>query len=680
MKSFTLILFLFFGLTTLFAQTKPKNVPFEKEFFPDQRSELRDAIQNIKEGNTLLEMEENYDAALEFFELAYKFNPNNAELNFLVGYCYLHALNRERRKSLSYLQKSLALDPEYDPMHIHLILAQSYQINYQWEKAIEQYRHHQKINHTAGESKAASKGIEECLVGIELVKKPTRCFIDNLGKFVNSEYPEYAVVINADETEMLFTARRPDTQGGTFERGQYLEDVYQSLKKGGNWMPAVNLGDKVNSKKNDATVGLLPDGLQMLVYIEGDLYESEWKKGQWTSPSKFSNKVNTKFHETSACFSPDAQTLYFVSDKPEDSMGGYDIYVTKKNAKGEWGDAVNIGAPINTEYNEEGVFIHPDGKTMYFSSNGHNNMGGFDIFKSVYENGKWSTPENMGYPISTPEDDVFFVVNARGNRGYYSANKEGGFGLQDLYVITMLGAEKYVMLNTEDNLLSSGETFIEKIIEPEVTITRSQLTLFKGTILDSISKKPVASQMVVKDIMKDEVVNIINTDDITGKFMIPLPSGRDYGISIKHSDYLYHSENFNIPVGGDFQEIEKTVLLKKIQIGSKTILKNIFFDTAEATLRSESISELNELLAFLNENNTLKVEISGHTDSAASDDYNLRLSDRRAKAVVDFLVAKGISKDRMVAKGYGETQPIATNETEEGKQLNRRTEMRIIGK
>jgi outer membrane protein OmpA-like peptidoglycan-associated protein/tetratricopeptide (TPR) repeat protein len=662
------------------AQTKPKNVPFEKEFFPDKKSELKDAIQNIKEGNILLEMEEHYDAALDFFEPAYKFNPNNAELNFLVGYCYLHALHRERRKSLTYLQKSLALDPEFDPMHIHLILAQSYQINYQWDKAIEQYRLHQKANQAEGESKAAKKGIEECLVGIELIKNPIRCFIDNLGKFVNTEFPEYAVVINADESEMLFTARRPDTQGGTMDRGQYLEDVYQSLKKEGNWMPAVNLGEKVNSKKNDATVGLLPNGLEMLVYIEGDIYESEWKKGQWTSPSKFSNKINTKYHETSACFSPDAQTLYFVSDKPDGSMGGYDIYVTKKNAKGEWGDAINLGTHINTEYNEEGVFIHPDGKTMYFSSNGHNNMGGFDIFKSVFENGKWSTPENMGYPINTPEDDVFFVVNARGNRGYYSATKEDGFGLQDLYVITLLGSEKYVMLNTEDHLLSSGDTFIEKIIEPEVTITRSQLTLFKGTILDSISKKPVASQMVVKDILKDEVVNIVNTDDITGKFLIPLPSGRDYGISIKHPDYLFHSENFNIPVGGDFQEIEKTVLLKKIQIGSKTILKNIFFDTGEATLRPESISELNELLAFLNENNTLKVEISGHTDSVASDDYNLRLSDRRAKAVVDYLIAKGISKDRMVAKGYGETQPISSNDTDEGRQLNRRTEMRIIGK
>ncbi|GAB4339801.1 MAG: hypothetical protein OHK0038_19120 [Flammeovirgaceae bacterium] len=680
MRYYFTSLFFVFGISLLFAQTKPKNIPFEKEFFPDKKSELKDAIQNIKEGNRLLEMEEHYDGALEFFELAYKFNPNNAELNFLVGYCYLHALHRERRKSLTYLKKSYELDPEYDPSHIHLILAQSYHINYQWDKAIEHYKLHQKINQEAGESKIAKKGIEECMTAKELMKKPTRCFIDNLGKFINSEYPEYAVVINADETEMLFTARRPDTQGGIMEKGQYLEDIYQSFKKEQNWMPAVNLGDKINSKKNDATVGLLPDGTEMLIYMEGDLYESEWKKGQWTSPSRFSGKINTKYHETSACFSPNGQMLYFVSDKPDGSMGGYDIYVTKKNAKGDWENPVNIGAPINTEYDEEGVFIHPDGKTMYFSSNGHNNMGGFDIFKSVYENGKWSTPENIGYPINTPEDDVFFVVNARGNRGYYSASREEGLGLQDLYVVTMLGDEKYVMLSTEDNLLSSGETFVDKIIEPEVPISRSQLTLFKGTILDSLSRKPVASQMIVKDIVKDEVVNIVNTDDLTGKFIIPLPSGRDYGISIKHPDYLFHSENFSIPVGGDFQEVEKTVLLKKIQIGSKTILKNIFFDTGEATLRPESISELNELLTFLNENSTLKVEISGHTDSVASDEYNMRLSDKRAKAVVDFLISKGIPKERMVAKGYGESQPIASNDTEEGRQLNRRTEMRIIGK
>ncbi|MCS6833740.1 MAG: OmpA family protein, partial [Flammeovirgaceae bacterium] len=456
--------------------------------------------------------------------------------------------------------------------------------------------------------------------------------------------------------------------------------IYYSYKKDGSWMPPINMGERINSKKNDATVGLLPNGLEMLIYVEGDLYESEYKKGKWTSPSKFSSKINTRHHETSASFSPDGRTLYFVSNKPDGSRGGYDIYMCKKDEKGNWSDPINLGPEINTEYDEEGVFIHPDGKTMYFSSNGHDNMGGFDIFKSVYENGKWSKPENLGYPINTPEDDVFFVVNARGNRGYFAASREEGYGLQDLYVVTFLGPEKYVMLNTEDNLLSSGEVFVEKMIEPEVQITRSQLTLFKGTILDSVSRKPVAAQMVVKDLAKNELVTLVETDDITGKFLIPLPSGKDYGIAIKHPDYLFHSENFNIPPGGDFQEVEKTILLKKIQIGSTTILKNIFFDTGEATLRPESITELEELLAFLTQNPTLKVEISGHTDSVASEEYNLRLSDRRAKAVVDYLVNKGIPKERMVSKGYGESKPIATNDTEEGRQLNRRTEMRIIGK
>ncbi|QNP50731.1 PD40 domain-containing protein [Hymenobacter qilianensis] len=260
-------------------------------------------------------------------------------------------------------------------------------------------------------------------------KKPVRAFIDNAGPSINSPYADYSPVISADESVLMFTSRRDNSTGEQTdpETGGFFEDIYQSTRTGQKWTVARNLKEPINTDGHDATVGLAPDGQRMLVYVEdngGDLHEANLRGAEWRKPQRLGARINSKGHESSAAYTPDGRSLYFVSDK-EGGLGSRDIYKVELEGRGP---ALNLGSVINTPYGEEGVFLHPDGKTMYFSSEGHNSMGGYDIFKSVFENGKWSAPENLGWPINTPDDDVFFVISASGRHGYYSSFREEGLG------------------------------------------------------------------------------------------------------------------------------------------------------------------------------------------------------------------------------------------------------------
>jgi outer membrane protein OmpA-like peptidoglycan-associated protein len=308
-------------------------------------------------------------------------------------------------------------------------------------------------------------------------------------------------------------------------------------------------------------------------------------------------------------------------------------------------------------------------------------MGGYDIFKSVLDNGKWSDPVNLGYPVNTPDDDVFFVTSASGKHGFYASFNGNGFGEKDIYQVTFLGEEKPFVLNNEDNLLASQTAPVkETVIAPVMQIKEAQLTILKGVITDKNTKNSLEATIDIIDNTKNEIIATFNSNSTTGKYLVSLPAGRNYGIAVKKENYLFHSENFDLPATSVYQEVVKNIAMQNIAVGSKMILKNIFFDFDKATLRPESTSELERLIKLMTDVPTLKVEISGHTDSKGSDVYNKTLSNNRAKAVVDYLIAKGISSDRFTAVGFGEEQPIDSNDTEEGRQMNRRTEFKILSK
>ncbi len=665
---------------------KAQNVEFNKENFPKKEKEFKEARANFNQGVKYYELGRgSYLIALDYFLKANTFNPNNAELNYYIGSCYLNTV--QKLNSIPYFEKSLTLNPTQFPDTKYL-LARAYHLNSEFDKAIALYQEYKK-SLTGDDLKElgadVDKKIEECNNGKLLMLTPARVFIDNLGPVVNSTYREYSPLINADESVLFFTSRRDNTLGGQKDPtdNMYFEDIYISEKVNGVWTTPKNPPSPLNSKEHDATIGLSPDGQTLLIYKGsdgGDIYECHLKGSEWSTPKKLSSAINTKYHESSASISFDGKTIYFVSNKP-DGLGGSDIYYATLDKKGNWGEPKNIGAPINTTFDEEGVFIHPDGKTLYFSSRGHNTMGGFDIFKSTLENGKWSDPVNLGYPINSPDDDVFFSISASGAHGYYMSIKPGGYGDRDLYIITFLGAEKPLVNNTEDNLIASlTQPVSETVIEKTVAIKENQVTILKGKILDELTLNPLGAVIEITDNEKNEIVATFESNSATGKYLVSLPSGKNYGIAVKSEGYLFHSENLNIPPTTIYQEITKDIKLNKLAIGSTIVLNNIFFDFNKAVLRPESIPELERLIKLMTDFPTLKIEISGHTDNIGTAAYNKPLSENRAKSVVDYLISKGIDKTRMTFVGYGFDKPIATNDTEDGRQQNRRTEFKIISK
>lgn len=626
-------------------------------------------------------------SALDFYLKVHQYIPNHAMLNYKIGSCYLHSI--QKVKCLDFFKKAYSLNPTIQP-DIVWLLANGYHLNADFDKAIEfytKYRNQLSPGDLQKKRKEIEKRIQECNNGKELIKKPVRVFIDNLGPNINTMAPEYSPLVSADESMLLFTSRRPDTYGGGSDPddNMFFEDIYVSYNDGNGWSLAKNVGKPLNTKNNDATVGLSPDGTQLFTFNgkinNGDIYVSKLKGSEWTSPDDGSLKkyINTEFHETSASFSFDGKTMYFVSDR-EGGFGGHDIWASQWDSEKErWGQPRNLGSVVNTEYDEEGVFMHPDGRTLYFSSRGHNSMGGFDVFKSTMnDDGTWSKPENIGYPVNTPDDDLFFVMGGSGKHGYYSSSTDNGYGDYDLYMITFRGPEKPPVLHNEDNLLANVAPVGESVVAEKVEIKTMRLTILKGTIKDAMNNNPVEAQIEIVDNTKNEVVSVSSSNSATGKYLVSLPSGRNYGIAVKAEGYLFHSENFDIPAATGYQEVTKDILLNKLAVGQKVVLRNIFFDYGKSTLRSESYAELDRLVKLLNDIPKLKIEISGHTDNKSSLQYNQKLSEARAKAVVDYLISKGISSTRLEYKGYAYLQPIATNDTEEGRQQNRRVEFKVL--
>jgi outer membrane protein OmpA-like peptidoglycan-associated protein len=308
-------------------------------------------------------------------------------------------------------------------------------------------------------------------------------------------------------------------------------------------------------------------------------------------------------------------------------------------------------------------------------------MGGYDIYRcSIEANGKWSQPENVGYPINTAGDDTYFVLSADNQHGYYASAKEGGLGEKDIYIISM---PKRETLAAATGSAIKIERKIEikniPINQPTVKQTAGSTTILKGHITDAFTKMPLEAEILLVNNENSEIVSEQVSDSV-GFYKTVMLSGKNYGFSVQKEGYLFHSENYDIPASEGFQEVTLNVELKKVSVGSRIVLRNIFFDFDKATLKKESTAELEKLLEILNDVPTLKIEISGHTDNKGSAEYNKKLSERRAKAVVDYLVAKEISPDRLRFAGYGMDRPLVSNDDEASRQLNRRTEFEITGR
>jgi len=667
MKLFTILtLALLFSLS---AGAQNSQESFERSF--NHAEETYSKIYQDGEDESLIHSKGGYSAALPIFLELYKLQPENMNLAFKIGVCYLGSKS-ERAKSIPYLNKAITSTTDnYNggswketkaPLVAYKLLGDACHLNYEFDKAITAYESYKAL---MSQNKADKKSLIEtnrkidmCKSGQILMAAPVRMKIQNLGTTVNSGYADYSPVLSADQNTIFFTSRRPETTGNQKDsEGNNMEDIYTAGRTKSGWSKATNVGMPVNTEWHEATVGISPDGQTILIYKDdmgdGNIYSTSLDGDAWSVPVKLNENINTKYWEPSAFISADGNTLYFTSDRPG-GLGGSDLYVSTLTTEGDWGKAVNMGPNINTPYDEDAPFIHPDGVTLSFSSNGHNTMGGFDIFTSLLsDEGTWSEPVNAGYPLNTTYDDIFYVVSPDNRTAYFSSFRADGFGEKDNYMAT----------------------FPDRKSTP--------LTLMKG-IVNNESGKPAGKVIItVTDNETGHVVGVYHTNKTTGKFLFILTPGKNYNITYQAENHLFYSENMEIPKKSNYYEIDRSVSLIPIVVGSKIILNNIFFDFDKSSLRPLSNVELRNLVTLLKSNPNLKVEISGHTDSKGDAAYNQKLSEERAQAVVNSLAASGIDAARMQAKGYGKTMPVSGNkkangtDNPEGRQLNRRVELKI---
>lgn len=745
---------------------------FSTQFFKAQNAK-NTYREKFIEGNHLM-VEKNYPLALVNFKEAYLIDSSSANINYKLGVCYLQS-GSQKYKAVYHLEKAVqntthnySEDNVYETKaseFAYYYLGEAYRISYNF---IASYVNFKKFKDMVGSKNAEltseiDKQIAINTTAQEFTKDTAKVLIVNLGDSINSAFPDYNPVISADESTLIFSSRRPETtgDGDVTDEGLYMEDIYVSHKKAnGKWTRAKSISSRINTADDEGCIGISPDGQQLFVYKNvngGDIYYSNMEGETWSVLYPLSSNINSAALETNVSISVDGNTIYFVSDRKEGSFGGRDIWRSVRLPNGEWSLPTNLGPTINTAEDEDAPFIHPDGVTMFFSSKGHKNMGGFDVFRTTkLPDGKWSEPENLRAPINTPDDDVYYAQSPDGKRGYFSSVRKGNYGDRDIYridfersmaepltllkgILTFNGLNK-MPSNVKIVVTEEGTNKLVQDIKPNestgkyimilapgiegksynlnfeadgyqplsVTIVippnSSYQELSKEFMLQMVNlESKTLGTMAVKGIVRNKegksipgaVINV--NDNATGKlietffttsdsgsYYFVLNRGQNYNISYEAKGYLFHSENVNVPKVAEYSVLQKDVILDKVEVGSKIVLNNIFFDSNKSTLRKESKVEIDKLIALMKEYPELVIEVSGHTDSKGNDDANMKLSQTRSQAVVNALIKKGAKKQNLVAKGYGETMPIAPNTLDNGKpdlkgmQQNRRVEMKIV--
>jgi outer membrane protein OmpA-like peptidoglycan-associated protein/tetratricopeptide (TPR) repeat protein len=516
----------------------------------------------------------------------------------------------------------------------------------------------------------------------QLMANPLPIEIENMGPNINTPQGDYNSTITADESTFLITSTREGSFGNYIaDAKEWPEDFWIAEKdSAGNWKKAVNLGAPINTGSNEGGPSITADGQTIYFFMsgpkgDGNIYMSTITGKNWSPPQEVEKICSDKW-DAQVSISADGNKIFFCSDR---DGGNVDIYYANRKRNGNWKRPRKLPDMINTKYSEAKPFIHPDGKTLYFSSEGLGGVGGFDVYKTVLDEktDKWSKPVNVGYPINTRQDEVGFFVTASGTKAYITSNRDGGYGMNDMYVIYLTGKPKPVEVKKDSVNAEVVEVIKEKAPE---AVAATAVTTVVGIVSDEETGEPLGSDIVMDNLTEKESIQDLQSNSSSGKYVVVVPAGNNYAISVSKKGYLFHSENFNIPADANSAIIHKDIKLKKIKVGSSIVLNNIFFETGSAVLSPESELEAQRIIDFMKDQKSVKIEISGHTDNVGSNDANKTLSNNRAKAVVDYLTAKGVDASRLTYKGFGETMPIADNKTEEGRKKNRRTEFKITEK
>jgi len=500
--------------------------------------------------------------------------------------------------------------------------------------------------------KTAEDRVAHIKTAKELMSHPVPFDPINMGQPINSKYDEYLPTITVDGQDFYFTRKLPDPHSA----GGINEDLFVSHKKDSVWQEPHGV-DNVNTPDNEGAMSIAPDGSYMVFtgcerpdgYGSCDLYLSFFVDGKWTKPVNMGPPVNTKYKETQPSISYDGRSIYFSSNRPG-THGGLDIWVTTRDNDWNFSEPVNLGSVVNTDQDEQTPFIHPDNQTLYFTSYGHPGVGKNDIFYArKNDKGEWDSVTNIGYPINTPDEEAGLMVDPQGEYAYIASNRPGGYGGLDIYRFKLYDKAR-----------------------------PHPVTYLKGNVLDAFKNTGIPAAIELVDLQTGESVIKANSHK-DGSFLVALPTGKDYLVNVSADGYLFYSDHIPLKDYKESKPFVHDVSMQPIKAGSKTVLKNIFFNTNSYDLQKESDVELDKLVAFMKANPNIRIEISGHTDNTGTHEHNITLSTQRAKAVSDYLTKRGgIDASHISSKGYGDTQPIADNNTDAGKAQNRRTEVKIL--
>jgi len=643
MKNYILLLFLFIAFVGLAQDLSTKSRKAKKLF--------EEASTHLTYGH--------YFEATEKLKSAIKTDPDFVEAYLLLGDAARD--QGEKEEAIHQYKKAIQINPDLYPRTHYFVGKLSMELGF-YKQAESYFKSFLKFPDMDSYSvRDAKRNILNCQFAKEALLNPVDFEPVNLGKNINSAFSEYFPTMTVDGQMILYT-RLLGTEG----RHQQ-EDFYISKKTSNNkWVPSQNLGRPINTQMNEGAATISADGKTIIFtaceqygnygpnrmgYGSCDLFFTRRIGDRWTKAINIGPPINTAKWESQPSLSADGESLYFVREKRTNGKRESDIMVSKLDEEGYWSKPETLPNSINTEEAEGSVFIHPDNRTIYFSSNGHVGMGGSDLFMSQRDiNGEWGEAINLGYPINTFNDENSLLVGPGGEIGYFASDRDGGFGGLDIYGFKM----------------------------PE-KIQADPVTYFKGVVYDSLTRELLSAKVELIDADSGNTIMKTISNSQNGNFFLTLTPQHNYIINISKDGYLFYSEGFFIKEKHDLlKPYEKNIPLLPLQVGNSVVLKNIFFETDKSTLKSESEAELKKLKEFLDKNPNVKIEIGGHTDNQGSHDYNQELSEERAKAVFDYLTKKGISADRLSYKGYSFDKPIADNEKEAGRAKNRRTEFKII--
>lgn len=586
-----------------------------------------------------------YDKAIEQLKQAVLLDRDFVAAHQQMGDIYRKLSDYTNAKT-SY-ERVLEIDPDFLPL-TYFGLGESELNTGQYANAL---KHFQKYASTPGLQEPSIKLVEKMIAdarfSLDAIKTPVNFQPRNMGASINTKEQEYLPVVTADEKILIFT-----------RQANRNEDFYKSSQTDSSWSVSEPLSKNINTTiYNEGAQCISPDGMYM--FFTGcnrpdglgrcDIYLSKREGKNWSTPFNIGGPVNTPGWESQPSLTADGKTLYFVSTRPG-GKGGYDIWKADLKEDGSWTVPINMGPSINTPYDEQSPFIHADGQTLYFSSNGWPGLGNKDLFMSRKDtSGKnWSKPKNLGYPINTFGEESGLTITSDGKKAFFSSDQKGGFGGLDIYSF-----------------------------ELPVALRPIKVTYVHGTVSDAETKEVLDAKIQIINLNTNQIIFDDVSDFETGEFLATMTVGKTFGLNVSKEGYLFYSKNFTLNTNLSDKPFDIGVPLQKIKVGGLVVLNNIFFDTNKFNLLPESMVELEQLITFLNTNPKISIEISGHTDNLGDDGSNLTLSENRAKTVYNYLIANRISPSRLSFKGYGETLPVAENNTEEGRKNNRRTEFKI---